>query len=147
MSKETEVKKINQEEYQILKNLDARWKWLARDSDTFLWAYETKPERFVHPSGSGAPETVCHFIGGEQFHFIRSEDESPYNIAELIEEYEVEEEKVRRLIAEEYAHSNNCSIVSNEFLKDLQNDSRKVVRYETSTFLERLVYLFTKELE
>ena len=59
----------------------------------------------------------------------------------------VEEERKRRLIAEEYAHLNNCSIVSNEFLKDLRNDSRKVVRYETATFLERLVYLFTKELE
>lgn len=58
-----------------------------------------------------------------------------------------EKEKERRLIAEEYAHSNNCSIVSNEFLKDLQNDGQKVVRYETATFLDRLVYLFTKELE
>lgn len=58
-----------------------------------------------------------------------------------------EEERKRRLIAEEYAHSNNCSIVSNEFLKDLRSDGRKVVRYETATFLERLVYLFTKELE
>lgn len=147
MSKETEVKKINQKEYQILKNLDARWKWLARDSDTFLWAYETKPRRFVPSSGAPNPETVCHFIGGEQFHFIRSEDEYPYNIAELTEEYEVEEERERMLIAEEYAHSNNCSIVSNEFLKDLQNDSRKVVSYETATFLERLVYLFRKELK
>ena len=58
-----------------------------------------------------------------------------------------EEERERRLIAEEYAHLNNCSIVSNELLKDLQNDGRKLVRYETATFLERLVYLFTKELE
>ena len=58
-----------------------------------------------------------------------------------------EEKKERRLIAEEYAYLNNCSIVSNEFLKDLQNDGQKVVRYETATFLDRLVYLFTKELE
>ena len=59
----------------------------------------------------------------------------------------VEEERERRLIAEEYVHSNNCSIASNEYLEDLRNDSRKVVRYETATFLERLVYLFTKGLE
>ena len=58
-----------------------------------------------------------------------------------------EEERERRLIAEEYAHSNTCSIVSNELLKDLRNDGRKVVRYETATFLERLVYLLKKELE
>ena len=58
-----------------------------------------------------------------------------------------EEERERRLIAEEYAHSYNCSIVSNEFLKDLINDSRKVARYGTANFLERLVYLFTKEME
>ena len=58
-----------------------------------------------------------------------------------------EEERERRLIAEEYVDSNNCSIVSNEFLKDLRNDGRKLVRYETATFLERLVYLFTKEME
>ena len=58
-----------------------------------------------------------------------------------------EKERKRRLIAEEYAHSNDCSIVSNEFLKGLRNEDRKVVRYETATFLERLVYLFTKEME
>lgn len=58
-----------------------------------------------------------------------------------------EEEIKRRVIVEEYAHSNNCSIVSNERLKDLLNNSRKVDRYETATFLERLVYLFTKEME
>lgn len=56
-------------------------------------------------------------------------------------------EREKRKNAEEYAHSHNCSIVSNEFLKDLRNDGRKLVRYETATFLERLVYLFTKELE
>lgn len=58
-----------------------------------------------------------------------------------------QKERKRRLIAGEYAHSNDCSIVSNEYLRDLRNDSRKVARYETATFLERLVYLFTKELE
>ena len=47
---------------------------------------------------------------------------------------------------EEYVQSINCSIISNEFLKDLRNDSRKVVIYETATFLERLIYLFTKEM-
>ena len=31
-----------------------------------------------------------------------------------------EEEKERRLIAEEYAHSNNCSIVSDELLKEIK---------------------------
>lgn len=65
---------------------------------------------------------------------------------EYWDEY-LEKERERRLIAEEYAQSKNCSIVSNEFLKDLRNDGQKVVRYETATFLERLVYLFTKELE
>ena len=48
---------------------------------------------------------------------------------------------------EEYVQSINCSIISNEFLKDLRNDSRKVVIYETATFLERLIYLFTKEVK
>ena len=47
---------------------------------------------------------------------------------------------------EEYVQSINCSIISNDFLKDLRNDSRKVVIYETATFLERLIYLFTKEI-
>ena len=65
---------------------------------------------------------------------------------EYWDEY-LEKERERRLIAEEYAQSKNCSIVSNESLKDLRNDSQKVVRYETATFLERLAYLFTKELE
>ena len=50
-------------------------------------------------------------------------------------------ESERRLIAEEYAQSNNLSIVSNELLKDLRNDGQKAARYETAIFLAILLLL------
>lgn len=56
-------------------------------------------------------------------------------------EEELGKESERRLIAEEYAQSNNLSIVSNELLKDLRNDGQKAARYETAIFLAILLLL------
>ena len=83
------MKRINREEYEELKELDDKWKWIARDSNTSLWAYKTKPRRFGGSFGLEDPAVGdCHYILGDQFNFVRWEDEKPYSIAELVEEYE-----------------------------------------------------------
>ena len=80
--------KINREEYEVLKELDDKWKWIARDDD--LSVYDDKPVK-VH---SVIPcwdiritKSEWRVINRSLFQFIQWEDEEPYNIAELIEEY------------------------------------------------------------
>ena len=85
--------KINQEEYEILKKLDDKWKWIARDDEnqTYsaeIYVFEGKPER----EDGYWNNVIAHDYAlleewDDLFQFIQWEDE-PYNIAELIEEYE-----------------------------------------------------------
>ena len=95
------MKRINQEEYEVLKELDDKWKWIARDSNTSLWAYKTKPIRFGGSFGFEDPaEGNCHYIYADLFNFARWEDEKPYSIAELVEEYENSAEHVSHVVNE-----------------------------------------------
>ena len=83
------LKKINQEEYEVLKELDDKWEWIARDSNASLWAYKTKPRRCGGSIEWEDPvDGNYHYIYTDQFNFARWEDEEPYSIAELVEEYE-----------------------------------------------------------
>ena len=85
--------KINREEYEILKGLDDKWKWIARDDncDDSLFCFENRPYKNTK-SGNWDPAVVLHYkyFGKHysKFQFIQWEDEDPYNIQELIEEYE-----------------------------------------------------------
>ena len=91
--------KINQEEYEVLKELDDKWKWIARDKDGTLVMGAGKNERYLDrwfpPVNVGdslvvdetnAVKDVSEW--GNLFQFIQWEDEEPCSIAELIEEYE-----------------------------------------------------------
>ena len=89
--------KINQEEYELLKSLDDKWKWIARNEDRCLYALIEEPVRkdghpsywgwFVEPK-EGPYASLELFDEKHLFQFIQWENEEPYNIAELIEEYE-----------------------------------------------------------
>lgn len=82
------MKKINQEEYEVLKGLDGRWKWITRDRVTELWVYTEKPYRKGYRWGSAGHFNLLPHRSKYLFQFIQWKDEEPYNIAELIEEYE-----------------------------------------------------------
>ena len=91
--------KINQEEYEVLKALDDKWKWIARNWSGFLHAYDTKPTKNI------ATSHWENFVGQTKrldgkFQFIQWEDEEPHNIAELIEEYEYSTEHVSHVVNE-----------------------------------------------
>lgn len=78
--------KINQEEYETLKELDDRWKWIARDEDGVLGVYDAKVIKTkFHNYWIMA---IKKKIDASLFSFIQWEDEEPHNIAELIKEYE-----------------------------------------------------------
>ena len=83
--------RINKEEYEILKDLDSKWNWIARDEMGVLDCYMKKPKKYKlilkFWSDNISPPK---YIDGSNFQFIQWEDEKPYNIQELIDEYESE---------------------------------------------------------
>ena len=81
--------KINQEEYEVLKALDDKWKYLARNNmyGAKLEVHTSRPYKMTDSHWSNGDMTL-ELLGGEHlFQFIQWEDEEPYNISELIEEY------------------------------------------------------------
>ena len=81
--------KINQEEYEVLKGLDDKWKWIARDTSrnrhrSKLSKYKEKPKKTPYQWLAFNYEDM----DDSKFKFIKWSDEEPYNIAELIKEYE-----------------------------------------------------------
>ena len=103
--------KINQEEYEVLKGLDDKWEWIARDKDGTLVMGAGKNERYL--DGWFPPENIGDSLvadeinavkviseWGNLFQFIQWEDEAPWDIQELIEEYEYSTEHVSHVINE-----------------------------------------------
>ena len=76
--------KINQEEYEVLKGLDDKWKWIARNYNGALIIYTSKPMENPNLYWDSFGERMDDRL----FQFIQWEDEEPHEIAELIEEYE-----------------------------------------------------------
>lgn len=88
------MSKINREEYEVLKGLDDKWKWIARDED--LEIYEAKPVKRNSEEYFWDIRTIMDewsVLNSDLFRFIKSEDSEPYSIAELIAEYEKESEE------------------------------------------------------
>ena len=80
--------RIDEEEYELLKELDDKWKWIARDKDGVLGVYDAKVVKTkFHNFWIMA---IKKKIDSSLFSFIQWEDEEPHNIAELIKEYEIE---------------------------------------------------------
>ena len=80
--------KINKEGYEILKGLDVEWNWIARDERGELYIHEEKPKKIAVEWVSERDYYL--YLGNGTFQFIQWEDEEPYCIQELIEEYESE---------------------------------------------------------
>ena len=92
--------KINYEEHEVLKELDDKWEWIARDKNESLFAYSEKPPKDNHSRDWGFTGDEWHLIGEILFQFIQWEDEEPYNVAELIEDYEDSKEYKDSLVIE-----------------------------------------------
>lgn len=79
--------KLTTNEKIILKNLDSRLKWIARDKDGNLWVYVTKPVLVKDKESSYyAGLDARNFPFSKLFTFIEVDDEKPYKISELLEE-------------------------------------------------------------
>ena len=87
---------INKEEYELLKSLEDKWKWIARDKylkgSPFygeLWIYEYEPGR-ARDHWMDEREGSKNIPNDDLFHFIQWEDIEPYSIDYLVLEYESE---------------------------------------------------------
>lgn len=81
--------KINQKEYEVLKSYISEEKYIAKDRDGSIRLLTDYPERDMKReewSDGWGKSTLKN--SANNFKFIQWEDEEPYNIAELIEEYE-----------------------------------------------------------
>ena len=128
--------KINQEEYEGLKSLDDKWKWIARDKDGTLVMGAGKNERYLDrwfpPVNVGDSIVVDETNAVKDvsewenlFQFIQWEDESPYNIQELIEEYENSPEYVT------YISTERTRILSNDLWSKLESEETEVKTLES----------------
>lgn len=75
---------LTEDERFILRNLDKKWKWIARDEGGLLFIYDNKPEKhkpYWLPDGQ---QDVFSKFFPNIFKFIQWTDSEPYNIEELL---------------------------------------------------------------
>lgn len=95
--------KINREEYEVLKEaISDGYEWIARDSHNPLCVHRHKPIKQDHwiQQYWGNPGNGYKEIDDDLFQFIQWEDDEPYSIAELIEEYEYSADHVSHVVNE-----------------------------------------------
>src|SRR5699024_6957703 len=108
--------KINHEEYEVLKELDDEWKWIARNLNGALIIYISKPMK--NPSLYW--DDFGERMDDRLFQFVQWTDEEPYEIAELIEEYENSPEYVT------YISNERTRILSNDLWSKLESEETEV---------------------
>ena len=81
--------KISKEEYELLKSSVFYWKWIAREEDGRLYKFHGKPKKVKSSRWNDRKQTWLG-MSSDGFEFIQWGDENPYNVAKLIEEYEIE---------------------------------------------------------
>ena len=86
---------LSHDEYVILKNVDSEYKWIARHKNKKLYLFTDKPRKnysFSLWTNEKYDSYFYHF--SHLFQFVKWEDEEPYNIQELVENYEKEHKDV-----------------------------------------------------
>lgn len=90
--------RINQEEYEVLKGLDDKWKWIARDETQQTYAYKYRPIKSKLRGQWESNRNDYYLLPHDWLQCIKWEDEEPCRIAELIEEYECSAEHAANVI-------------------------------------------------
>lgn len=88
--------KLTKKEKAILKSLRKKWKWMARDKNKKLWAYNKKPVKFSTAWNFYDDFEFVDLTGlfkDKVFSFIRWEDEEPTNVDELLGNCEVQRDE------------------------------------------------------
>ena len=81
--------KLTEDEKVILRNIDKRYRWIARDENGELMVYSTRPLKDRHITKKWrvilTDEYELMHIFNHLFQFIKWEDEKPYLIEDLLE--------------------------------------------------------------
>ena len=132
--------RINHEEYEVLKELDDKWKWIARDDNYggFIFCFREKPHKDIRKGGWSPGTTQYKYLGEYDllFQFIQWEDEEPYNVAELIEEYEDSKEYKDSLVIEHFMDKAKES-EETEVKRDIKWLLQWIEEYENEVIEER----------
>ena len=92
MDRGVEMPKINQEEYEKIKLLpDYDWNWIAREKTGKILSFTNKPAKTDEVWKDKQTRLWFNYKDSQLFQFIQWEDEEPYEISELIREYEIKE--------------------------------------------------------
>ena len=84
--------KINQEEYEKIKLLpNYDWNWIAREKTGKILSFTNKPTKTDEVWKDKQTRLWFNYKDSQLFQFIQWEDEEPYEISELIREYEIKE--------------------------------------------------------
>lgn len=86
---------LSDDEYVILKNLDSKWKYIARDNvENNIFGLNVYTEKPPKKESYWSDDCIYVNLGifKHLFQFIKWEDEEPYNIKKLIEDYETKKE-------------------------------------------------------
>src|SRR5699024_4134788 len=116
--------KINREEYEILQFLNNTKDWIVRNPDGQLWAVEGeapwKAPFYEMWKENDGQDTTKVDVNSFLFQFVQWTDEEPYEIAELIEEYENSPEYVS------YISNERTRILSNDLWSKLESEETEV---------------------
>lgn len=85
LRKRKKKQKLTEDEKVILRNIDKTFKWIARDGDGSLFAYEDKP---LKTDDSAWDSINCMSLGlfNHLFNFVKFDDKEPSLIAYLLKE-------------------------------------------------------------
>jgi hypothetical protein len=93
--------KINREDYEILKSLDKKWKWIAKIRGMGLVAFDISPKKYGDSKDwAYARSSQRKELDRNLLQFVEYDDDYPYSIADLIEEYEDSKEYKDSLVIE-----------------------------------------------
>lgn len=86
LEKMTQKSLLSEDERVILRNLDKKWKWIARDmEDNNLHIYTLEPTKVIDCwNVAGLDNYENFYIYNHLFQFIKWNDKEPYNIEELL---------------------------------------------------------------
>lgn len=91
---EEEPVQLSHDEYVILKNIDEEFTWIARDDNGELHLFTIKPHKDFYCKfgwwGSRSDNSLNFSVYEHLFQFVKWEDEEPYEISKLLEDYEKE---------------------------------------------------------
>lgn len=80
-----EKPKLTDDEKAILRNINKKYRWIARDEDTMLFVFTEKPFKLDYYWKCGNEDyECCIYLFDHLFQSIKWEDEEPYLIEDLL---------------------------------------------------------------